>query len=544
MALHFPLLVDETRLIKHKDCLYKVKLAYKNIPADSPIDGPGVSAALQSELEEVLRAVVYMVQNDKPMVVVQTQNFYVATSLKPWRAQQKLSFCQHGKAVEAYDNVITLVLTPHFSGKLWTAKGRHVHIRNGAAESTGQGQGAQKSAQTNHAGLASQHQNSSCAEPSPRSGQCQMSHVAASPRSFRSSNKRRNESALQGNVSLNSSAKPENLSVGQMDARNSKDKNPRAAIALTTIQHAEGSPSRTEEETSKTQHQKQTNRSIEVHSNISNSPKTKRIRRQMKEHTAPATVHQSSRLSYSLRNHRLQRNGTHSSSTHLGNQNNSVKQLRNMPELQFLNASHKRKLEPSTANSVQPSQKSRKVSPDINTLSPQKNKKLPSTGNIHTPQNGKGTHAGNARSPQKNRKLPPARKAHSPQQNRKGAPVSVKSTRSQRAVLQHNRIAITNTLMLEENRRLGKLGMVTRSAAACKVKTAQTFHQKDRHMVAEDDLREELKLQLLASTQGQTVDGSTVRGRKRRRSLLEVVADTVFTPIKRALGKRKTAKLS
>lgn len=120
MALKtFSVLEDETRLIKYMGCLYKVKLSYRNIPRDISLEKLKITSDLQTELEEVLRAVLFNVINESEMPVIQTQNFYISPMLKSWKAQQELGFVQNGRELEAYENVIVLVFTPHQDGELW-----------------------------------------------------------------------------------------------------------------------------------------------------------------------------------------------------------------------------------------------------------------------------------------------------------------------------------------------------------------------------------------------------------------------------------------
>ena len=67
---------------------------------------------------------------------------------------------------------------------------------------------------------------------------------------------------------------------------------------------------------------------------------------------------------------------------------------------------------------------------------------------------------------------------------------------------------------------------------------AQWYEQKDRHVIESEERQEELKLQTLASSEA-CVDSSKKTGRKRGSSLMDLLQDSVVTPIKRALRSAK-----
>ena len=98
----FSFLGDDTRLIQHKDTVYKIKLCYKNIAHSQR------GEQLQAESEEVLRAVIHFLRNNKSLVKIQTENFRVIPSTGFWKTGEKLGFCRNEKMLKAYKYVIVL----------------------------------------------------------------------------------------------------------------------------------------------------------------------------------------------------------------------------------------------------------------------------------------------------------------------------------------------------------------------------------------------------------------------------------------------------
>lgn len=94
---------SDTRLLNYQNCLFKIKMTfcqglvqYEN------------SLCLHAEIEEVVRAVLSIIQNKRHLVTIETQHFMVNISLIPWYAQQKLQFYKHENECQVYNHMIKL----------------------------------------------------------------------------------------------------------------------------------------------------------------------------------------------------------------------------------------------------------------------------------------------------------------------------------------------------------------------------------------------------------------------------------------------------
>ena len=99
----FPLLQDNTRLIRHKDTLYKIKIKYEERT------NPSASVAFttekaHSQIENTFRALLYILQRDESLNLkpVQTENFLITIIQTPWSFCKKYGFSQNGKELKAY----------------------------------------------------------------------------------------------------------------------------------------------------------------------------------------------------------------------------------------------------------------------------------------------------------------------------------------------------------------------------------------------------------------------------------------------------------
>ncbi|XP_076472476.1 uncharacterized protein LOC143301916 [Babylonia areolata] len=101
---------DDTRLVRHRDTVYKVKVVFA-AGAGGQGERRGAEDVLHSEVEEVLRAVIFMVENDRDLVKVQTQHLLVAPTLKVWKTGRVLGFRQHGKELNVFSHVLVLNVT-------------------------------------------------------------------------------------------------------------------------------------------------------------------------------------------------------------------------------------------------------------------------------------------------------------------------------------------------------------------------------------------------------------------------------------------------
>ena len=99
----FPLLQDNTRLIRHKDTLYKVKVRYAEGTNDSAINNLTTEKA-HTQIEDTFRALLYILQRDEAQKLkpIQTENFLITIIQSPWSLSKKYGFSQNGKELEAY----------------------------------------------------------------------------------------------------------------------------------------------------------------------------------------------------------------------------------------------------------------------------------------------------------------------------------------------------------------------------------------------------------------------------------------------------------
>ena len=99
----FPLLQDNTRLIRHKDTLYKLKVKYEELTNELANEALSTEKA-HCQIENTFRALLYILQRDEMLNLkpVQTENFLISIILTPWSFCKKYGFSQNGKELKAY----------------------------------------------------------------------------------------------------------------------------------------------------------------------------------------------------------------------------------------------------------------------------------------------------------------------------------------------------------------------------------------------------------------------------------------------------------
>ena len=99
----FPLLQDNTRLLRHKDTLYKVKVKYTEHTSESVPTGISRKQA-HAQIENTFRALLYIIQREEELNLkpVVTENFLITVVTAPWSFTQRYGFTQHGKELKAY----------------------------------------------------------------------------------------------------------------------------------------------------------------------------------------------------------------------------------------------------------------------------------------------------------------------------------------------------------------------------------------------------------------------------------------------------------
>ena len=99
----FPLLQDNTRLLRHKDTLYKVKVKYEKVFEER------VAAAISrkkahAQIENAFRAILYLIQREETLDLkpILTEDFLISIVTTPWTFCQRYGFLQNGKELKAY----------------------------------------------------------------------------------------------------------------------------------------------------------------------------------------------------------------------------------------------------------------------------------------------------------------------------------------------------------------------------------------------------------------------------------------------------------
>ena len=102
--------VADTRLVRHGNTLYKLKLSFPDVSSNT--QETQLQSSVHAEIEEVVCAAIYMVENDMGLVKIRTENFLVVPCLKPWQLKDKLGFLYNNRELGVYRNVIHLTFTP------------------------------------------------------------------------------------------------------------------------------------------------------------------------------------------------------------------------------------------------------------------------------------------------------------------------------------------------------------------------------------------------------------------------------------------------
>ena len=99
----FPLLQDNTRLLKHKDTLYKVKVKYDESTVEA--NGAGITRKkAHTQIENTFRAILYLIQREATLTLkpIQTENFLISIDTSPWSFSQRYGFLQNEKELKSY----------------------------------------------------------------------------------------------------------------------------------------------------------------------------------------------------------------------------------------------------------------------------------------------------------------------------------------------------------------------------------------------------------------------------------------------------------
>ncbi|XP_012946253.1 uncharacterized protein LOC101860384 [Aplysia californica] len=104
-----PLLKDHTFLMSNENCVFKIKLHY-----ETAVDGaaPHISQeTAHCEVEDVIRAVMYCLEREKTLDVVQTDHFLIRPSSQHWLLGEKVYFKVDDKDLRCHRNLMLLTIS-------------------------------------------------------------------------------------------------------------------------------------------------------------------------------------------------------------------------------------------------------------------------------------------------------------------------------------------------------------------------------------------------------------------------------------------------
>lgn len=109
----FPLLQNHTCLILYNNTVFKLKLEYKEVSQQKKETfACAVSEqAAHSQIEDVCRAVLYIIEREKELSPLQTNNFIIYPEVHQWPLVNKVRFIVDGQQLSSYKYLILLKLT-------------------------------------------------------------------------------------------------------------------------------------------------------------------------------------------------------------------------------------------------------------------------------------------------------------------------------------------------------------------------------------------------------------------------------------------------
>ncbi|KAK7094106.1 serine/arginine-rich splicing factor 4-like [Littorina saxatilis] len=514
----FSCVADDTRLIRHGDTLYKFKLSFSNVYGTTQNIG---ATSLHKEIEEVIAAVISIIQDGRNLVRIQTEHFVVVPSQKIWKVGEKLVFQQDGKELKTYGSVLTLTFEPHHQGQgesgmasttLTTNRKPRLQSEQPKERDSGKSHQEQRKsgalqARSQSSQVAQEHGdiNSAAAEPEAKGIRPQ------SPKKTTTRNLAEGQGSASVNCASSSASGEQNLGSRKSRAR-SREK----TSASGSTQNV--SPERRMPDAQQT--------NAERMSTFSQSSK---LRYSLRRKAIPAT--DSAWLGHSPRKSArvtAQNRNTNNSVRHIAsgvcvdsNTGGGAVVVQGVGERER-QVNEKKRLEKDSSTQPASGRRNRQQLDFLYT----------GTTVLRAKRNtGKATVGNSQRTSTRSR-------SRSVEQRLRQLPEETNSQHSrsrmkERAVeLRQN---INRSLILEEQR-LRNLaaddsgGDQHHSAKRSRI---QTFEQKDRHVVAAGDAQEELKLQMLAS--GQNLEEAGQQAQRRSSSLVQRFTEAVLTPIKRAL---------
>ncbi|KAK6177680.1 hypothetical protein SNE40_015733 [Patella caerulea] len=104
----FNFLQEDTRLFKFQNCIYKIKVLYEDEKNIGDIIPDFSQKDASEDLENVIRAVLYVLERKGDFKMIITEIFIVTVKIKPWKASQKIGFKKNGHVIKSCPYMIVL----------------------------------------------------------------------------------------------------------------------------------------------------------------------------------------------------------------------------------------------------------------------------------------------------------------------------------------------------------------------------------------------------------------------------------------------------
>ncbi|KAK2184003.1 hypothetical protein NP493_286g00010 [Ridgeia piscesae] len=129
----------DTRLIKHDNKVYKLRLTYQSATSgqgDAQLHVSFCDASIREEIEKIIRVVLHRVTHGTTLCGVQTDHFLVDCVCQPWPAAKLLQFQQNHRQLQTHGDMLVLTLTAKGKESLAMAIGQRECV-HAAASSRG-----------------------------------------------------------------------------------------------------------------------------------------------------------------------------------------------------------------------------------------------------------------------------------------------------------------------------------------------------------------------------------------------------------------------
>ncbi|KAK3589510.1 hypothetical protein CHS0354_041630 [Potamilus streckersoni] len=104
----YPFLKDDTRLILHKDTVFKVKVKYVDFKIIKNVNFPFTEQAAHQQIEQVLRAVFYADERNSDLKPILTEHLLITPVKVPWKAARYFGFKKDGTVLKTFPFVFEI----------------------------------------------------------------------------------------------------------------------------------------------------------------------------------------------------------------------------------------------------------------------------------------------------------------------------------------------------------------------------------------------------------------------------------------------------